>query len=51
MLERERKSLAAMEEAMMKAWGNPEYMKLATEANSIIADTQVELYMVWSLKV
>ncbi len=50
-IEREWKSVAKMEEAMLASYGDPELQKLTAELNTIIEDAWSELYLVWPLKV
>nr|MDO8118957.1 hypothetical protein [Candidatus Sigynarchaeota archaeon] len=50
-IEREWKSMAAMEESAFKVLTNPDLVKLGAELNTIIEKSWHELYMVWPLKV
>ncbi len=50
-IEREWKSMAAMEESVFKVMSNPDLVKLTVELNSIIEKSWHEIYMVWPLKV
>jgi hypothetical protein len=50
-VEREWKSMAKYEEAMLKAWNDPEWQKLLKESEKIIKHTHIEFYLAWPLRV
>lgn len=48
-IERQWESLAKMEKFMLKAFLDPEYLKLSDKLNPIIESARIELYMPWPL--
>ena len=50
-IEREWKSMAKMEEAILNAYGDPDEQALNVELNEIIVEAWSEIYLVWPLKV
>jgi hypothetical protein len=50
-VEREWKSMAAMEQAVLGSMGNAELQKLAVQLNDIIVKSWHEVYAIWPFKV
>ncbi len=50
-LEREWKSMAKMEEAILNAYGDPAWQALVKELNEIVTEQYHEVYLAWPLKV
>ena len=50
-IEREWKSMTKYEEALYKAWMDPEWQKLLKESEKIIKHNHIEFYLVWPLRV